>query len=108
MKRNRQTFNEMAVELDATLTACRVRIAHKQGYAPHTLAKRFNMPSKRIKKLLAGVVCTARTPRLPERICPKRSALWGVPILRVSCSKERLRRHGEFHRDAFIARQPKH
>ena len=108
MKRNRQTFNEIAVELDATLTAYRVRIAYKQGYALHTLAKRFNIPKQYVQKLIAGVVCTARTPRLPERICPEWSALCGIPFLRVSCSEERLRRHGKFHRNAFIARQPKH
>lgn len=96
------TFREMQVKLDATLLAYRTRILHNQGYAPHCIAKKMGIPVERVHSYLQGVYCIAKTPVLPKRICPKSSKVWGVPVLRIACSKERLERHASFHRKSYI------
>ena len=71
----------MRVKSDLTLIAYRARILHNLGYAPH---------------------CITKTPSLPKAICPKASEIWGVPVLRTSCSKERIKLHSLFHSASYI------
>lgn len=100
VKQNRQTFESLCVELDATLIYARVRMAHKDGLAVSTIAKRFNLPPEKVKDYLRGVCCVAKRPRLPTRLCPERSKAWGVPVFRISCSDARLKRSSRFHGSA--------
>jgi len=101
-KQNRQTFEELCVELDATLIFYRVRMAHKDGLSDSTIAKRFNLPVEKVKVYIEGDYAVAKPPRLPKRLCPEWSEAWGVPILRTSCSESRLQRSSRFHRAAWI------
>ena len=96
------TFAEMQVKLDATLISYRARILHNQGYAPHCIAKKLQISAARVKSYLQGVNCVVKAPSLPKKICPERSRIWGVPVLRISCSKDRLRLNSDFHRKSYI------
>lgn len=97
-----KTFKQTQIELDATLIAFRVRIEYKKGLGIHTIAKKFNITSDRVKKYVQGVCCIAKTPRLPKKLCSERSKFWGIPVFRISCSKERLNINSEFHRRSSI------
>ena len=97
-----KTFNQMQIELDATLLAARVRIAYQKGYGRNTLAKMFNLTPRRVKTYIRGVYCPAKTLTLPIQLCTQRSKFWGIPVFRHSCSKDRLRRKSAFHRDSYI------
>ncbi|MXV74516.1 hypothetical protein F4Z99_09575 [Candidatus Poribacteria bacterium] len=101
-KQTRQTFESLCVELDATLIFYRVRMAHKQGLADSTIAKRFDLPIGKVRDYIEGNYRVAKPPSLPKRLCPESSALWGVPILRTSCSETRLKRNSRFHRDSWF------
>ena len=100
-KQNRKTFERLCVELDATLLYARVRIAFKQGLGVSTIAKRFNLTAGQVKNYLCGAYCVAKRPSFPKRLCPDRSAVWGVPVYRTSCSETGVRRNSRFHRDSY-------
>ena len=101
------TFNDMRVKSDLTLIAYRARILHNLGYTPHCISKKLNVSKKRVLSYLEGVYCIAKTPTLPRSICPKSSDLWGVPVLRTSCSKERIKLHSLFHSASYIPKNRK-
>lgn len=98
-------FKQIRIELDATLIAYRARDLHNKGLAPHSIAKKLSISSDRVKKYISGVYCTAKSPSLPKRVCPQRSKVWGIPVLRFSCSSDRLRLNSEFHRKSYIPRR---
>ena len=98
----KKTFETLCTELDATLLPYRVRIEHKKGIAPRTLAKKFNIPVSRVKRYIQGTYLIARSPSLPKRLNPKATKLWGIPTFRISCSEERLNRNSRFHSASYI------
>ena len=98
----RKPFEAICTELDASLLPYRVRIEHKKGLSPRTLAKQFKIPVSRVKRYIQGTYLTARSPSLPKRLDPKASAIWGIPTFRISCSEKRLDRNSQFHRDSYI------